>query len=207
MAAEIERKYRIEGRPPVSGCERLSIVQGYFSKDQTRAQVTVTDVAILVKEANGVFRCQVPRNDARQLQRLFANSGKPPAVRVRLQDGKGIFTIKGWAAGITRPEFEYPIPYADACRMLDEICGARRLYKTRYLMPYQGLMLEIDVFQGFFEGRVLGEVELPTEDTPFDPPDWFGEEVSEDYRYTNAYMADQAYGHHVHQLTEAAGTA
>ncbi|MDE1713647.1 adenylate cyclase, partial (plasmid) [Chromobacterium amazonense] len=35
----------------------------------------------------------------------------------------------------------------------------------------------------------LAEIELPSEDTAFDKPDWLGEEVTHDGRFTNAYLS------------------
>jgi len=34
---------------------------------------------------------------------------------------------------------------------------------------------------------------LPGEDTAFDKPEWLGEEVTADSRFTNAYLADHPY--------------
>jgi adenylate cyclase len=48
---------------------------------------------------------------------------------------------------------------------------------------------EVDEFLGDNEGLVVAEIELKSEDQPFEKPSWIGEEVSADKRYTNANLA------------------
>ena len=48
------------------------------------------------------------------------------------------------------------------------------------------------MFHGHLEGLVLAEVEFPFEDTAFDAPDWFLEDVSADKGYTNVSLARRA---------------
>ena len=43
-------------------------------------------------------------------------------VRVRIIGDQGYLTLKGPAIGISRSEFEYEIPLADAQAMLSELC-------------------------------------------------------------------------------------
>ncbi|RUM36671.1 MAG: adenylate cyclase, partial [Desulfobulbus sp.] len=44
-------------------------------------------------------------------------------------------------------------------------------------------------FFGENKGLVIAEIELATENQPFDKPDWIGREVSDDPRYFNACLA------------------
>lgn len=119
----------------------------------------------------------------------YLSIGPDLVVRVRTVEGQGYLTVKGGTTGISRLEFEYPIPGADAETMLDRLCPAPLIDKTRYRVPFEGLTWEVDVFEGENAGLVLAEVELPAADTPVTPPPWVGEEVSEDPRYYNAYLA------------------
>lgn len=117
--------------------------------------------------------------------------GEPSlAVRLRIIDDKeALLTIKGKGEGIARPEYEYPIPVEDAKGML-ALCGNRVLEKTRHLITAKNdLKWEVDVFAGRHAGLVLAEIELPTLDTPFERPDWIGEDVSENPSYLNAVLA------------------
>ncbi len=47
---------------------------------------------------------------------------------------------------------------------------------------------EVDEFHGDNEGLVIAEIELASEDQPFERPGWVGQEVSDDPRYFNANL-------------------
>lgn len=114
-------------------------------------------------------------------------------VRVRRAGKRGFLTLKGPTKGISRPEMEYEIPAAEAGFMLKNFCGDRVISKTRYILEINGLRWEIDEFSGENQGLVLAEIELETEDQPFEKPDWIGEEVSHDPRYFNAALAQNPF--------------
>jgi adenylate cyclase len=123
------------------------------------------------------------------LEQGYLSTDPERVVRVRIAGHKAYLTIKG--RGPTpdvRPEFEYPIPVTEAREMLD-LCTGTVLRKTRYCLPVRDLTWEIDVFGGAHEGLVLAEIELPAADTPFDRPDWVGEDVTAEGRYTNAQLS------------------
>jgi adenylate cyclase len=111
------------------------------------------------------------------------------SLRVRIEDGRrATLTVKSARAQIRRLEFEYEIPVQDAAALLDLREGAI-VQKLRYKLPWYDLVWEIDLFQGENEGLTIAEVELPHEDKVFDKPDWLGEEVTSDLRYSNASLA------------------
>jgi CYTH domain-containing protein len=75
----------------------------------------------------------------------------------------------------------------------------RRVVKTRYYIPMGDVEIELDVYEGHLQGLVTAEVEFdgrPTEAmiraTTFEPPAWFGADVSEDDRYKNHSLAEQS---------------
>lgn len=113
-------------------------------------------------------------------------------VRVRLVGNQGFLTIKGRSHGISRSEFEYPIPATDAEQLL-AMCGASRIDKTRYRIPHGGHLWEVDVFSGANEGLVVAEIELASEEEVFARPDWLGKEVSHDSRYFNSQLSRQPF--------------
>lgn len=115
------------------------------------------------------------------------------AVRVRAAGDAAWLTIKGGGAGISRLEFEYPIPVADADVMLGKLCRTPLIEKRRHRVPFGGHVWEIDVFAGANAGLVLAEIELAHPDQPFARPAWLGEEVSHDQRYFNAYLSRHPY--------------
>lgn len=114
-------------------------------------------------------------------------------VRVRILGERAFATIKGGTQGISRLEFEYPIPLADAEAMLDQLGPLPVIENRRYEVRYGGHKWEIDEFLGANEGLVLAEVELQAETEQPDLPDWAGQEVSLDPRYRNASLARNPY--------------
>lgn len=114
-------------------------------------------------------------------------------VRVRVVEQNAFLTVKGMNDGITRLEFEYPIPLADATHMLDTFCRGEILEKHRYHVLHDGHTWEIDEFLGRNRGLVVAELELPEEHAPFTRPDWLGEEVSLDPRYYNNNLLTHPY--------------
>lgn len=109
-------------------------------------------------------------------------------VRIRLAGDNAWITVKGRTQGITRAEFEYPMPPEDA-RDLLEMCLPSVIDKTRHRVHFCGHLWEIDDFHGANEGLVLAEVELDHESTTPELPPWAGAEVSFDARYFNANLA------------------
>ncbi len=103
-------------------------------------------------------------------------------VRVRTWNTKAYLTIKYRLNRLTREEFEYEIPYADAVKLLHNACECT-LDKTRFLYPYHGKIWEIDRFND--RDLILAEVEMEREDEEVELPPFIGQEVTEDSRYSN----------------------
>lgn len=61
------------------------------------------------------------------------------------------------------------------------------------MIPLDGVEAELDVFSGTLAGLVLVEVEFSSDRAmvAFDPPGWFGTEVTDDRRYSNAALAER----------------
>ncbi|WP_337868474.1 CYTH domain-containing protein [Meiothermus sp.] len=114
-------------------------------------------------------------------------------VRVRIAGDEAHLTIKGQALGITRLEYEYPIPLAEARELLDRLCIKPLIEKTRYRVEFCGRVWEVDEFMGENRGLVVAEVELESPDQPLELPDWAGEEVTHDPRYLNANLVEHPF--------------
>lgn len=114
-------------------------------------------------------------------------------VRVRVVGDRGYLTIKGATNGVSRQEFEYEIPLADAEAMLVDLCAPPLIEKWRYRLNVGSHLWEVDEFLGENAGLVLAEVELSSESEAFDLPPWVGAEVSHDIRYYNSNLAKQPY--------------
>jgi adenylate cyclase len=65
--------------------------------------------------------------------------------------------------------------------------------KIRYQIDDAGQKIELNVFRGNLEGLVLAEVEFSSREKSeeFKPPDWLGEEVTDDIRYKNQSLAQK----------------
>ena len=123
----------------------------------------------------------------------YLNSEKERTVRVRTIDEKSFITVKGITTGVTRMEFEYEIPFADATQMLDKLVEKPIIEKYRYKLAQDGLVWEIDEFLGDNAGLVVAEVELADAQQVLVRPDWLGEEVSSDPRYFNNNLVANPY--------------
>lgn len=128
------------------------------------------------------------RSEGIQYRQGFLSTDRHRTVRVRIGGDKAYLTVKGLSRGFSRPEFEYPIPVEDARLILDGICLKPLIEKTRYKVSSDGLIWEIDVFEGENQGLILAEVELNSEDQEIERPPWLGEEVTGDPRYYNANL-------------------
>lgn len=123
----------------------------------------------------------------------YLSLDKGRVVRVRIKGEKAVLTIKGSHQGISVPEYEYPIPVADAEELLKEICIHPLIEKIRYEIFYEGLTWEIDEFFGENRGLFLAEVELDSEDQPVPLPPWVGREVTGDGHYSNASLVTRPF--------------
>jgi adenylate cyclase len=111
-------------------------------------------------------------------------------VRVRIAGNNAFLTIKGKTVGACRMEFEYELPLCDAQQMLEELCLQPQIEKIRYQIQYERHIWEIDVFKGQNAGLVLAEVEMSNVDDEIKLPPWVGQEVTEDKRFYNVYLAE-----------------
>lgn len=114
-------------------------------------------------------------------------------VRVRVRGERGFVTIKGPSSGVSRSEYEYEIPVADATSMLEQLAEGPVIDKVRHLVPVGRHTWEVDVFAGANAPLVLAEVELAEAGEPFELPSWAGTDVSDDARYYNANLARAPY--------------
>ncbi len=114
-------------------------------------------------------------------------------VRVRIAGDQGYLTIKGKTEGMSRAEFEYSIPLAEATQLLATLCLRPLIEKIRYCVPYADRIWEIDEFAGENEGLILAEVELETSDQQVELPPWAGKEVTTDPRYYNSSLSQNPY--------------
>jgi len=113
---------------------------------------------------------------------------KERTVRLRIAGPNGFLTIKGSSRGMSRHEFEYPIPVGDAMEMM-KLCPLPVIEKFRSRILFEGKIWEVDEFEGENKGLILAEIELTSEEETFSVPDWIGIEVTGDLRYFNSRLA------------------
>lgn len=137
------------------------------------------------------WRDRVKRS--RKLVQAYVADTEKCVVRVRIEDDlRAVLTIKSRATHLSRDEFEYPIPLADAEILMQSRQGAV-LHKTRYDVDYDSFVWEIDVYAGENEGLVLAEVELRAEADEPPIPAFVGAEVTGQTRYYASELARRPY--------------
>lgn len=118
----------------------------------------------------------------------YISRRKEGTVRVRVINHRGFLTVKGANTGISRDEWEYEIPEADALEMLSKVCDGTIIEKERHLVNYGGHLWEIDCFIRPAGGVTVAEVELPSETEEVTLPPFIGEEVSGNPAYYNSNL-------------------
>lgn len=125
----------------------------------------------------------------RQFRQAYLAMTARAVIRVRIDgDDAAWLTIKSANAGMARAEFEYPVPVADALKLIDMRSGTL-IEKQRFIVPAGGARWEVDVFRGALAPLVIAEIELDDERQAFEHPAWLGQEITEDGRYANASLA------------------
>lgn len=118
----------------------------------------------------------------------YLNRNPDRTVRIRTIGYKGFLTVKGRNKGETRLEFEYEIPYVEADEILN-MAEPGIVEKTRYIVPFQGLVWEVDEFHGSLRGVVVAEVELPETEMVYEKPPFVGEDITGNAAYYNSNLS------------------
>jgi adenylate cyclase len=127
--------------------------------------------------------------DSDDIEQGYLAIGSEGEVRVRRKGEMLLLTAKR-GSGLSRQEAEVEID-RESFDVLWSLTEGRRLAKRRYVVPLGELRIELDVYRGDLEGMIVAEIEFASEEDAkaFDPPDWFGEEVTGDHRYMNETLA------------------
>ncbi len=127
--------------------------------------------------------------DGLAIRQGYLSASKHNSVRVRTYGDRAFVTMKGATSGITRDEFEYEIPLADANEIMGKLCEHPPVEKTRYRIVFKGHTWEVDEFGGANRGLTLAEVELKEPKEQVELPDWIDREVSDDPRYYSSNLS------------------
>lgn len=146
----------------------------------------------------------VPSTLLRQVYVAIGSDGSETRVR-SFNDERFEMTIKS-PGTIARSEQNVKIS-AEMFDSLWQQTEGQRVEKQRYYIPLGDHTIELDIYKNNLEGLVTAEVEFSGRETEamiratsFEPPSWFGEDVSDDQRYKNKNLAQQGLPHAPLQL-------
>lgn len=125
---------------------------------------------------------------------LFIEQGylnTKPVVRVRRQNNDYYLTYKS-SGMMAREEYNLPLDKEAYDHLIAKADGIV-ITKKRYLIPLSNsdLTIELDIFEGVYDGLQIAEVEFKTTDeaNAFIPPAWFGEDVTFSTKYHNSRLS------------------
>ena len=110
-------------------------------------------------------------------------------IRFRKIGDKYFQTIKK-GNGLNREEIELSLT-KEQFVSLWPLTKQYRIIKSRYHIPFDNYTIELDIYEGKYKGFIASEVEFPSEKEAkeFNPPKWFGPEVTNEYSLQNNNLA------------------
>ncbi len=175
---EIERRFLVDGRgdkPWRNTVDIRHITQYYLDSNDIEFHEAVINYrgASLVSISTEEFQILTKTNHW--------------VSRIRLQNDSVIFTLKGKQHGVATTELEWVLP------SLPNITGLEEhpcVEKIRYCINAgNGLIWEVDEFEGVLAGLILAEIELESISQDFDIPQWIGIELTGLKNWSNASLA------------------
>ena len=175
---EIERRFLVDGRgdKPWRECHsKINIKQFYL--DSAAVEINQQSIAYsgfeLVKITPEEHRILVGEKDW--------------VSRIRMADEDIILTMKGIRLHASATELEWKINSLASMQNLELL---PHVIKTRYnKLGNDGLLWEIDEFEGSLAGLILAEVELKSQDQVVEIPSWIGMEITGLGNWSNAALA------------------
>ncbi|MGB0265850.1 MAG: CYTH domain-containing protein [Candidatus Poseidoniaceae archaeon] len=175
---EIERRFLVDGRgdkPWRNAVDIRKIVQYYLDSDDIEFHESIINYrgVPLVSISTEEFQILTKTNHW--------------VSRIRTQNDVVILTLKGKQQGIATTELEWVLPSMPNISRLEE---HPRVEKTRYCVNAgNGLIWEVDEFEGVLAGLILAEIELEDINQKFDFPEWIGIELTGLKNWSNASLA------------------
>ena len=178
---EIERRFLVDARrekPWRNGSDRFAIEQHY----NVGALLHVHEQALYLNEVH------VANLTVGELELLMVVDSWTTRLRKRNEDY--VMTYKSRIADDTAYELEWGVSPEVAHRILDN-GPFPFVEKIRYLVQgSDGLVWEVDEFEGVLAGLVLAEVELPSSQTEVVLPSWVGQELTGLRSWSNRALAE-----------------
>ena len=159
MGIEIERRFLVDGREekPWRGGISKSIFQSYLEN---------------VKHIDGKISWNehILVEDDRELVNLTT-------WRIRISEGVVTLTAKGRSVGASRVEYEWDLPLELYNSLpLDSQPSISKI--RHHWSGKDGLLWEVDEFEGVLGGLIIAEVELEDEHQDIVLPSWLGLEIT-----------------------------
>ena len=175
---EIERRFLVDGRgdkPWRNTVDIRQITQYYLDSND----IEFHELAI---DYRGVSLVSISKEESNILTKA-----EHWVSRIRIQNDVVILTLKGKQQGIATTELEWILPDVPHVPGLDEHPCVE---KTRYCVNAgDGLVWEVDEFEGVLAGLILAEIELEDINQKFEFPEWIGIELTGLKNWSNASLA------------------
>ena len=175
---EIERRFLVDGRgdkPWRNTVDILQITQYYLDSND----IEFHELAI---DYRGVPLVSISKEESNILTKA-----EHWVSRIRIQNDVVILTLKGKQKGIATIELEWVLSGLPNVHSLDEHPCVE---KTRYCVNAgDGLVWEVDEFEGVLAGLILAEIELEDINQKFEFPEWIGIELTGLKNWSNASLA------------------
>lgn len=159
------------------------------SQDDFKYRILMTNEIERKFLIDGAFR--VLATDKIHISQGYLSTVPERTVRIRLNNDQGFITIKGLGngTGTTRFEWEKEISAVEAKTLL-KLCEPTIIEKIRYIIPsMDSLFFEVDEFLGDNHGLIIAEIEVPSEETIIEKPNWLGKEVTGQEQYYNSSLS------------------
>lgn len=181
LAVDFEEKYKANPN------EKLKVKEAARGPIETELKFLVDKIPEEINLEN------IPHTILRQGYVVVNSDGAE--TRIRSFDNERFeLTVKS-AGTVQRTEQTIKLP-KDMFEVLWAQTAGMRVEKTRYNIPYGKHTIELDIYEGPLNGLITAEVEFTgrQEDAEvkaltFEPPVWFGCDVTKDRRYKNQNLA------------------
>lgn len=127
------------------------------------------------------YKCRI-------IEQAYLNTA--PVVRIR-QDNEDYYLTYKSKGFLEREEYNLPLDKESYEHLRTKADGII-ITKKRYEIPFNDtLTIELDIFEGAHAGLILAEVEFSSrqEAELFNAPDWFGEDVTYEAKYSNSNLS------------------
>jgi len=175
---EIERRFLVDGRgdkPWRSAVDIRQITQYYLDSSDIEIHESVIN-----------YR-SVPLVSISKEESNILTKTEHWVSRIRIQNDTVILTMKGKQKGVATTELEWVLSGLPNVSGLDEHPCVE---KTRYCVDASnGLVWEVDEFEGVLAGLILAEIELEDINQKFEFPEWIGIELTGLKNWSNASLA------------------